>query len=105
MKNCENCRFLNSGFYGEGLCDFFGEDVPNFADNGNDGCLLKAQEIKKAIKLRDNIRFWGTGKSLDKSGFPKFTKEDEEHNKIANREYDKYIEILMDRCEERKNKK
>lgn len=102
MKNCERCRFLNSGFHGEGICDFFGDDVPEWADNGNDGCLLKCQEIKKAIELRDSIRMFGTGTKLNEFGFPEFTEEDEKHNKIAIRKYDGYIEILIDRCEARK---
>ena len=88
MKDCTKCKHL----YREGYedyyyaCDFFGDDIPNWASNYQGGCLLREQEIKKALKLNDNCRC-----------------SNEEQNARANREYNGYIEILMDRCEDRRN--
>lgn len=103
MENCEECRFLHTGYYGEGVCEFFGEDIPSWADNYTDGCWLKCQEVKKAIDLREDILIVGSSNELDEYGYPKWTKEDEEHNKKAIKKYDSYIEELKKRCEVRAN--
>lgn len=103
-KTCEQCRFLNTGYYGEGICDFFGEDIPDWANNGNEGCLLKCQEIKKAISISDKFLHCGTSKELDEYGFPKWTKEDTKHNQKVTKEYNEYLEVLKMRCKERRKK-
>ena len=54
MKNCEHCKFLNTGYYGEGVCALFGDDCPDWANTG-DGCKLKYQEVVKLIKLTEEI--------------------------------------------------
>ena len=104
MKNCEECRFLNTGYYGEGICNLFGDDTPEWASNCNDGCLLKIQEVKKVLKISNGFRQVGTSKERDEFGCPKWTKEDTKHNEKVMKEYNEYLNVLKKRCKERKAK-
>lgn len=108
MKSCEKCRFMyrTSYEYGGGSCELFGEDTPEWAQNQNDGCLLKTQEVKKACDISSQIRQVGTGKIKDKWGFPEFTEEDKKHNEKIMKKYNEYMKQLKERCERRsKNEK
>lgn len=102
MKECNRCRYCGRECYeySETACDLFGENIPEWADNRNDGCLLKSQEVKKAIKLANNFLLVGTGK-LSEYGYPEFTEEDKKHNALADKRYKEYIEVLKKRCVER----
>ncbi len=103
MKNCENCRFIyNAGYeYADWCCELFGEDIPEWASNRNDGCLLKAQEVKKAVDISNQTRQVGTGKKKDKWGIPEFTEEDEKHNEKVIKQYKEYMDQLKERCKKR----
>jgi hypothetical protein len=107
MKDCLNCKYLCREGYEDYyyVCELFGEDVPDWANHPNDECcLLKSQEINKFIKLKNDFLFVGTGKFNPITFYPEFTKEDEEHNKKATKNYNAYIEVLKKRCEDRKYK-
>lgn len=105
MKDCMRCRYCGRDCYEDSIysCELFGEDTPEWASNYNDGCLLKSQEVKKALKILRGFREVGTGK-LDKFGYPSFTKEDNENNARVFKEYKTYIEELKKRCEIRRTK-
>lgn len=102
MKKCENCRFLNTGFHGEGICDFFGDDCPNWADNYHDGCLLKCQEVKKLINLRDDVYYSQFDYPRDING----ERDEEDNQKIEkiHKDYDIYLKKVMERCLKRSSK-
>lgn len=104
MKECSKCRYLCREGYEDYyyICELFGEDIPDWAQHHNgDCCLLKYQEVNKLIKLAHDFLFIGSSKELDEYGYPKWTKEDEEHNVKAKKNYDAYIEELKDRCAKR----
>lgn len=105
MKDCMKCRYCGRDCYeySSYSCELFGEDIPEWANNHNDGCLLKTQEVKKVLKISSSFRFIGTGKR-NEYGYPDFTKEDEEHNNKVDKEYKAYIEELKKRCATRKGK-
>lgn len=105
MKDCMKCRYCGRDCYeySSYSCELFGEDIPEWASNYNDGCLLKSQEVKKVLKITSGFRFVGTGE-LDKYGFPSFTKEDEEINAKVDNEYKTYIETLKKRCATRRTR-
>lgn len=105
-KECSECRFLCREGYEDYyyVCALFGEDIPDWATLNGDCCLLKCQEIKKLIRLQNDFLIVGTGECDPETFYPKWTEEDEKHNEIAKKNYDDYIEILKERCEERKYK-
>lgn len=94
MKNCERCRFLSTGYHGEGLCEFFGDDAPDWVVNNTDGCLLKYQEVDKAIKLSQDVRYFDFEKR-EADGTPI------RYEKTC-KKYDDYIKELMKRCNMRR---
>ena len=50
MKDCSNCKYLCREGYEDYyyICELFGEDIPDWADNPNGNCcLLKSQEVEK----------------------------------------------------------
>ena len=106
-KECSECKFLCREGYEDNyyVCEIFGENIPNWAEHPKiECCLLKSQELKKIIRLHDDFLIVGTGKVNPETFYPEWTKEDEEHNKKAKKNYDDYVDILKKRCEERKNK-
>lgn len=105
MKECMKCFYCGRDCYEDSIysCELFGEDTPEWASNYNDGCLLKSQEVKKALKILSSFRQVGTGK-LNEYGYPSFTKEDKENNAKVDKEYKTYIETLKKRCATRKIK-
>ena len=103
MKHCEGCRFLDSGYYGEGICQFFGDDCPDWAENRTDGCLLKYQEVKKLVHLKEEIMDlnYAYPRNID---VVREEREIQEKMDNLSNEYDNYINVVKKRCKEREAK-
>lgn len=101
-KNCERCKYLSTDLYGAGVCQFFGDDLPSWADNENDGCLLRSQEVEKLIYLRDDVMYAPYNFPRDING--KRTDEEKKEVEKIYQDYDNYLKVVMDRCEKRKRK-
>jgi hypothetical protein len=97
MKNCEHCRFLDTGLYGEGLCALFGDNSDNEFST-YDGCLLRCNEVKKLIRLGDEIQ------GMQYENYPNRPSE-ETKKKIDKtiKEYNHYLKILEARAKERRS--
>lgn len=98
-KTCEHCKYLYSGFHGEGICQLFGDDLPDWADNGNDGCLLKGQEIDKLIKLSEECQYSCYNYPRDING--NHSEEDKLKIEKIHKDYDNYLKEIILRCKKR----